>query len=64
MEEQTTQPDPSDLVIDDLLNRIARTSLEAANWKARTIIAEDALAQIVEAAEDETEEEEDVAPTE
>ena len=49
---QSTQPDPVNVVIDDLLSRIANISLDAAQWRARAIIAEAALAELTPNDED------------
>ena len=45
-------PSATDLMLDDLARRVAQTSVEAAQWRARAIAAEAALAEIQKASEE------------
>lgn len=51
------QLDPNVVVLDDLTRRVAMAQLEAAQWRARAIVAEQALDAL--RAEQETEEDGD-----
>lgn len=51
MNEQT--PSAEALMIEDLSRRVAQANLEAAEWKARALLAEHALKEIKEAADPE-----------
>lgn len=42
-----------DLMIDDLTRRVAQTALEASQWRARALLAEQALQEAAEATEEE-----------
>lgn len=47
--------DPIEHVIDDLGRRVAQSAIEASEWRARALVAEEALAEIradLEAEED------------
>lgn len=56
MTEEAQQLSSTDLVIDDLTRRVAATTLEVTQWRARAIIAEQALAEISDSEEAETKE--------
>jgi hypothetical protein len=47
MDEQ--QLDSTSVMIDDLARRVAQTSVEASSWKARALVAEQALEQMRQA---------------
>ena len=55
MEEE--ELDPTAVLIDDLVGRLARATLEAAQWKTRSKVAEQALRRMAEAGADDEDEE-------
>lgn len=50
--------EPIEIMLDDLGRQIAQKSLELAEWKARALTAENALAEIQKAAQEEDQDEE------
>lgn len=50
--------EPIEIMLDDLGRQIAQKSLELAEWKARALTAENTLAEIQKAAQEEDQDEE------
>jgi len=47
--EQQTPPSAETLMIDDLAGQVARKSIDAAQWRARALLAENTLEKIKQA---------------
>lgn len=54
-EQELEQLDPTAVLLDDLVRRVAMANLEASQWRARALVAEAALEEMREAAVDATE---------